>query len=90
MHDQIIAGLIQMPWQWHDQGHMSLHWGWWIFLVALLLVLVWVALAGASGSGESASPSRESSEEALRRRFAEGDIGEEEFQRRLDALRKSR
>lgn len=89
MSQAIVMSLLQAPWMWHDGGHMSMHWGWWIFLLALLVLLGWVAVVGASGSGRAPSQ-RESAEEALRRRFAEGEIGEEEFQRRLDALRKSR
>ena len=59
-----------------------------VLLVALAATLVLVLLRG-SGHGEAGGPTRSGESEAeriLRRRFATGEIDEDEFRRRLDAL----
>lgn len=75
-----------MMWGWDAAG------GWWmmgigmLIWVAVVLLAVWLAvrLLGqrpSAGGGESA-------EELLRRRFASGEIDTEEFERRLEMLRR--
>jgi len=64
---------------------------WWPMGIGLVIWVIIVALAfwllvrtvgrGASGSGESA-------EDLLRRRFASGEIDEEEYAKRLEVLRR--
>jgi putative membrane protein len=71
--------------------------GWWpmaIWIVIWLLIiglLVWIAVR-AIGNRTSAPPSQpaagDMAEELLRRRFATGEIDEEEFTKRLEALRR--
>ena len=80
---------------------MTFHWvdgG--FFLVALLPLLLWVLLLVLgvillvrllNRSGASQPPqwgSGDSAEDVLRRRFATGEIDEEEYRRRLDVLRR--
>ena len=81
--------IAQMP-MWQDGGHlMGLHWGWWTFWIVLLVLLVLGVASGFGGGrrGGGATPAETSAEEVLRRCFAAGEIDEEEYQRRLKALR---
>ena len=84
-----MAMTAQMP-RWQDGGHvMGWHWGWWAFWIVLILLLAWgvargLGRGGASGGGSGGDVS---AEETLRRRFAAGEIDEEEYTRRLEALR---
>ena len=91
MTDALMT-MTQMP-MGLDGGHvMGWHWGWWAFWIVLILLLAWgmargIGRRGASGGGTEAGVS---AEETLRRRFAAGEIDEEEFNRKLEALRKGR
>lgn len=88
------AGLAaQMPGtSWHEGGlFMGMHWLWWAFwvvLLALLLTAFWRLLADRSETRRSLGE-EERAEEALRRRFAKGEIDEEEYARRLKVLRET-
>jgi putative membrane protein len=73
-----------MPWGWHAGD-------WWMMGIGLLF---WLALAGIGvwiflrvGDRARGEP-RESAEELLRRRFAAGEIDHEEYERRLEVLRR--
>lgn len=89
-----LAGLAQqmpgMPW--HNGGlFMGMHWLWWGFWIVLLLVLLsafWRLSADRRETGRSVAE-EERAEEVLRHRFAEGEIDEEEFARRLKVLRET-
>lgn len=84
-----MMAMAQMP-MWQDGGHvMGLHWGWWTFWIVLLVFLVWAVARGFGGGGRERVDrgSAVSAEERLRRRFAEGEIDEEEYNRRLETLR---
>lgn len=61
----------------------------WIALWILIGIVVFAALVllGLRGS-RWADPFGRSPEEALKRRYARGEIDKEEYQRRLDELRK--
>lgn len=70
---------------------------WPLEILAILGSLLWVALiAGvifvvfrvANGSRRGEPRASESAEEVLRRRFAAGEIDEDEYRRRLDVLRR--
>jgi putative membrane protein len=78
---------------------MTFHWGdGWIWVVSLLPILVWIGIlvlvvilvvrlinrdrAGSPGYGG------DSAEEILRRRFAAGEIDADEYERRLEILRR--
>lgn len=71
-------------WMW------GMHWLWWIFWIALAGLLVWALVSAVGGDDSNApppQPDRESPEETLRRRYADGEIDEEEFRERLRVLR---
>lgn len=58
---------------------------WWLFGIAILVLLVWVivrAVGGSPGRGE------DSPEQILKRRYARGELDREEYQRRLEDLRR--
>ncbi len=78
---------------WHNRGlYMGMHWGWWVFWIVLLLVVLWAfwrLYAERSETRREAAGAMRA-EEALRERFARGEIDEEELTRRLKALELSR
>ena len=58
---------------------------WWVFGVAVLVLLVWAVARAAGGF----SPQGEDSPETiLKRRYARGELDREEYQRRLEDLRR--
>ena len=73
----------------HDGGWgvMFGMWFFWLVVIALvILVVIWLVRA-ASGGGTGTRRDR-SSEEILKERYARGDIDREEYQRRLEDLRR--
>jgi putative membrane protein len=64
--------------------------GWWMLLWwvvgILILVLVVRLVVGATGGAQARS--EESPEQILKRRYAKGEIDREEYQRRLEDLRR--
>ena len=91
MNDQYDALMAQMPYSWHQDGLlMGMHWAWMIFVVGIVLVWgFWIAFAQ-RGATHRKEATRESAEEALRRRFAKSEISEEQFAETLRVLRESR
>lgn len=88
-----MTTLAQMPGSWHHEGlFVGMHWLWWLFWILVMVVVVWafVRLARDERSRRDRASEREAAEEALRRRFAEGEIGEDEFLHRMRLLRESR
>lgn len=64
------------------------HMGWmWIFWVVLIVVIVLV-VQRASISSRPPGEIPVSAEEILKRRYARGEIGKEEYERKLEDLRK--
>ena len=57
---------------------------WWVFGLAVLVLFVWLTAKAAAG------PIRgdDSPEQILKRRYARGEIDREEYQRRLEDLRR--
>jgi len=55
----------------------------WVAIIGLLIWLVIRTMSHRSGSGHA-----ESAEELLRRRFAAGEIDEEEYAKRVEVLRR--
>lgn len=69
-------------------GYGWWHMGWmWIFWVVLIVLLVLV-VQRASTPSQAPTESGVSAEEILKRRYARGEIGKEEYERRLEDLRK--
>ena len=85
-------------------GHV-MYWGWnlgpggwlgplvggivWLIIVALVVVLIVRLVSGPRGVDRS-MPGPDDPEETLRARFARGEIGQEEFEQRLEVLRRTR
>lgn len=83
---------LQMPRSWHDGGmFIGMHWGWWSFWILTLLVLVWGLLRVYADRSATHRQVRheEAAEDELRRRFARGEIDDEEFAERLRVLRET-
>ena len=58
---------------------------WWVFGLAFLVLIVWVVARAAGGfQGRM----EDTPEQILKRRYARGEIEREEYQRRLDDLRR--
>lgn len=78
----------------HD-GHMGWGWdgGWWIMMLgmvlfwgAIIFLVVW-AVRGSPGWGRGEGHARrETPEEILDRRFAEGDLSAEEYRERREVI----
>jgi putative membrane protein len=64
-----------------SMGWMAL---WWVVGAAVLLLMVWMLGRIAGGPGRS----EDSPEQILKRRYARGEIDAEEYERRLDGLRR--
>jgi uncharacterized membrane protein len=62
---------------------MGWMWIWWLLGIVALIAIVRAVAPG----GWQQGPTRESAEEILRRRYASGEIDEEEYQRMLRTLR---
>ena len=63
----------------------------WIVLLLVLAVLLWRLMSAPRGPSPPDTKSREDdAEEILRRRFARGEITEEEFRRYQETLRRGR
>jgi putative membrane protein len=59
---------------------------WWLAGLALLVAIIWVVMRAAASSASAAD--QESPESILKRRYARGDIDREEYERRLQDLRR--
>ena len=81
-----------------DRGDMNGgggHWWGWLFGLGVLAVIIVLAVWGVTRltqthtgpSATSREPSRPSAEEVLADRLARGEINEDEYRRRRDALR---
>lgn len=71
---------------WPYMGSM----GWWMvlwWLVAIVVLIVVVRMVAGSLGGPG-SRAHESPEQILKRRYAKGEIEREEYQRRLEDLRR--
>ena len=60
----------------------------WILVIGLLVFIAVRAMSSRQSPPSSPPPAGDMAEELLRRRFATGEIDEEEFAKRLEALRR--
>lgn len=58
---------------------------WWVLGLAVLVFVVWVVVRAVGGSPTRAD---ESPEQVLKRRYARGEIDRDEYQRRLEDIRR--
>jgi putative membrane protein len=70
-------------WEWHGTGMMG---GGFMWLFWILIVFVAVLLIKAASGNSSSNEQRETPLEILEKRYARGEIDEEEFQRRKKEL----
>ena len=66
--------------------HMGWMWLWWLVGLGALLLFVWAVARTAGSSGSRGS--EESPEAVLKRRYARGEMDDQEYERRLGNLRK--
>jgi len=84
------AVYVQMPFWRHDGYMMGWHWGWWLLWLVIAVLVIWgLTRAAASGGERSGGRPTEDALDALRRRYAQGEISREEFEERLRVLRES-
>jgi len=76
---------VDMPWGWHNGGWGMMGIGL-LFWLVLLNLAVWV-IVRTTRSGQP-EPRGEAAEEILRRRFAAGEIDAEEYERRIEVVRR--
>ena len=69
------------PYHWWHMGWMLLFW------VMVIVAIVWIVRAF-SGPGRGGGEPRETPEQILKRRYAQGEIDKDEYERRLSDLRK--
>lgn len=90
MDGGVNAVLQQMSW--HDGGlFMGMHWLWWLVSLGAFCLLAWafVRLYADRAEIRRRANRQKAAEEALRQRFAEGEIDEDEFMQRMKALRET-
>lgn len=70
----------------YDGWHMGGMWSWWILIAAVMVVVavVWFSLSMAR---RRRGGSTESPEQALKRRYAKGELDREAYERMLADLR---
>lgn len=85
-----MMAVIQQSEPWHRQGlYMGMHWAWWLFWIAAVAMVLWAFWRLAADRREAHDRVQQlvAAEEALRERFARGEITEGEL---VDGMRASR
>lgn len=75
---------------WHDGGmFVGMHWLWWFFWAFALFIIGWAFVRSSADRTEAHRDvlQKEAAEDMLRRRFAAGEIDEEEYARRMKVLK---
>ena len=68
-------------------GHMGWMWLWWVLSFVAFVAVIW-AVSNATRRSNEGGPSRESPEQTLKRRYANGEIDRDAYARMLEDLRK--
>lgn len=69
-----------------DGGHFFGGGFMWLFWISIIVGIFFIFQAMAKGSSENALPDKESPLEILKKRYARGEIEEEEYERRRKEL----
>jgi putative membrane protein len=69
---------------WNGAGHMNGMWFFWIVGILIVLALVWAVFRTSSQTSKN---SGDSAEQLLKRRYANGEIEKDEYEKRLHDLR---
>ncbi len=73
---------------WGDDWHMGWMGLWWIVILVAVVGVFWLVLTTARrGSNPDSSRDRESPEDAVKRRYAEGEIDRDTYEQMLTDLR---
>jgi len=83
---------IVLAQMWGDGGHMDGGWWWvmgigWLLFLAFIGILVYMLVRHHTDSGTPRAGRTSAAEDVLADRLARGEIDEEEYRRRRDALR---
>jgi putative membrane protein len=70
--------------EWNGAGHMGGMWFWWILCIAIVAAVIWAMVRTSS---RTAGNGGASAEELLKRRYANGEIGKDVYEKRLHDLR---
>ncbi len=70
--------------EWNGAGHMGGMWLWWIVGIAIVAAVFWVMSRTSSRTGGNSGAS---AEELLKRRYANGEIDKDAYERHLHDLR---
>lgn len=69
---------------WYHNWHMGGMWFWSILIIVVVAALIWFFLASAN---RGPRPDAESPEHVLKRRYANGEIDQETYERMLNDLK---
>ncbi len=73
----------------YGYGMGGMGWGMWFFwLIIIVGAVIVIALLVRSAGNRGGAVAPETPEQILKRRFAAGEIGEEEYRKRLEELRR--
>lgn len=70
--------------EWNGVGHMGGMWLWWIVGVAIVAAVIWAMVRTSTRTGGDGGAS---AEELLKRRYANGEIDKDAYEKRLHDLR---
>ena len=90
MENGVMAALQTTSW--HDGGlFMGMHWLWWLVWVGTVGVLGWAFVRLYSDRREVRRlvGEEEAAEQVLRKRFAQGDIDEDQYMQKVKVLRET-
>jgi putative membrane protein len=86
-----MSGVV-LAQMWDGDDHMNGEWWWlmgigWLVFLALVVVLGYLLIRHFTQTSGPGRQPRRDAEDVLAERFARGDIDEDEYRRRRDALR---
>ena len=70
--------------EWNGAGHMVGMWFWWIFCIAIIAAVIWAIVITSSRTGGNSGAS---AEDLLKRRYANGEVDKDAYEKHLHDLR---